>query len=251
MERNVSSLAIVLHSQRYGQLNRRLKLLTVDYGIIDAVSYGAQKSLKSVKAEVFTDGQFFLYYNPVKKDYTLKDVTVLATHDELRESLHTTYTALFFCELLLYVHGGESADEYRLLSQALDHLSSSPEKTDLVLIQFVHQLSDLVGLRTDFSRCPICDRPYGSKEIASFSTTLLAHCCEQCASLDAELLLPPGARRYLEVTSCMGFEQSLMVPLSDTATQRIKRYLLRYAQVISNRALKTLATPLLWEAARD
>ncbi len=96
MERNVSSLAIVLHSQRYGQLNRRLKLLTVDFGIIDVLSYGAQKSLKSVKAEVFTDGQFFLYYNPVKKDYTLKDVTVLATHDELRESLHPTYAALFF-----------------------------------------------------------------------------------------------------------------------------------------------------------
>lgn len=248
MERNVSSLAIVLHSQRYGQLNRRLKLLTVDFGIIDVLSYGAQKSLKSVKAEVFTDGQFFLYYNPVKKDYTLKDVTVLATHDELRESLHPTYAALFFCELLLQVHGGESTDEYRLLSQALDHLSSMPEKTDLVIIQFVHQLSDLVGLRADYSRCPLCDRPYGRDEMVSFSSTLLAHCCEACASLDADLLLPPGARRYLEVTSSMDFEQSLLVPLSDAATLRIKRYLLRYAQMIGQRMLKTLSSPILWEA---
>ena len=55
MERNVSSLAIVLHSQRYGQLNRRLKLLSVDYGIIDVISYGARKSLKSVNTSAFTD----------------------------------------------------------------------------------------------------------------------------------------------------------------------------------------------------
>ncbi|MCK9347991.1 MAG: DNA repair protein RecO, partial [Sphaerochaeta sp.] len=81
-----------------------------------------------------------------------------------------------------------------------------------------------------------------------FSTSLLAHCCEACASLDADLLLPPGARRYLEVTSSMDFEQSLLVPLSDAATLRIKRYLLRYAQMIGQRMLKTLSSPILWEA---
>ncbi len=249
MERNISSLGIVLHSQRYGQQNRRLKLLTVDFGLIDVVSYGAQKSVKSVKAEVFTDAQFFLYYNPVKKDYTLKDVHVVSTHEELRQDLHKTYAAIFFCELIIKMHGGESSEEYRLLSQALDFLTGSDAETDRVIIQFVHHFSDLVGLRTDFSRCPICERTYEQNEVVSFSSTLLAHCCSNCASLDANLLLPPGARKYLMVTSPMSFEQSLEVPLSSAATLRIKRYELQYAQMISGRMLKTLASPLLWDEA--
>ncbi|MGE4584178.1 MAG: DNA repair protein RecO [Sphaerochaeta sp.] len=245
MERNVSSLAIVLHSQRYGQLNRRLKLLSVDFGIIDVVSYGARKSLKSIKAEAFSDGQFFLYYNPVKKDYTLKDVQIIATHDELRSELDLTYSALLFCELILKTHGGESAKEYQLLSQALDFLVSDPDKMDRIIIQFIHQLSDLLGLRGDYERCPLCERPYGEREVLSFSTALNAPCCSDCGSLDASLLLLPGSRRYLSLTSSMSFAQSLEVPLSPTATARIKQYLLSYAQIITGGALKTLAGDIL------
>ena len=195
MERNVSSLAIVLHSQRYGQLNRRLKLLSVDFGIIDVVSYGARKSLKSVKAEVFSDGQFFLYYNPVKKDYA-QDAQI-ATHDI--EDLVSTYSALFFCELLLRTNGGESAGEYQLLSTALDLLSGLPLYTDRILIQFIHRLTDLLGLRTDLTSCPICERAYGPQEVISFSSSLSCPCCSRCASLESNMLLPPGARRYLVV----------------------------------------------------
>lgn len=249
MERNVSSLAIVLHSQRHGQLNRRLKLLSVDFGIIDVISYGARKSLKSVKAEVFTDAQFFLYYNPVKKDYTLKDAQVVATHDDIRDDLSRTYCALFFCELLLKTNGGESAGEYQLLSTALDMLTAFPKRTDQILIQFVHRVTDLLGLRTDLTSCPICERVYGEKEILSFSSSLSCPCCSACASLDSGMLLPPGARRYLVLTSKLGYEESVLVPLSPTATQRIKNYLLRYAQIITGGTLKTLSAGILQEGA--
>ena len=33
MERNITTLGIVLHSRRWGQTNRRLKLLSVDLGM--------------------------------------------------------------------------------------------------------------------------------------------------------------------------------------------------------------------------
>jgi len=249
MERNVSSLAIVLHSQRYGQLNRRLKLLSVDYGIIDVISYGARKSLKSVKAEVFTDAQFFLYYNPVKKDYTLKDAEVVATHDDIRDDLVRTYCALLFCELVLKTNGGESAGEYQLLSTALDLLSEAPLYSDRILIQFIHRLTDLLGLRTDLSSCPICEREYGQQEVLSFSSALSCPCCSECASLESNMLLPPGARRYLVATSPMGYEKSVQVQLSPTATSRIKNYLLRYAQIITGGTLKTLSAGILQGAA--
>lgn len=247
MERNVSSLAIVLHSQRYGQHNRRLKLLSVDFGIIDVVSYGAQKAHKSVKAEVFTDGRFFLYYNPVKKDYTLKDLQVIATHQELRQDLQKTYSALFFSELILKTSGGDSPSTYRLLSHALDAMVAYPSLSDRILIQFIHQMIDILGLRTDYKNCPICERLYEEQEILSFSSLLNSPCCQACSSLDATLFLPPGARRYLRTTMVLDFSQSIQVPLSPTATLRIKRYLLEYSRLICGAQLKTLSSEILWQ----
>lgn len=245
MERNVSSLAIVVHSQRYGQLHRKLKLLTVDFGLIDVVSYGARKSVKAVKAEVFVDGQFFLYYNPVKKSYTLSDIQVIATHDEIRADLGSTYAALFFCEMIMKTHGGDSLQQYDLMSKALDMLVSHRTLANQILIQFVWKLIAICGLQSGLERCPICDRLYGSTEILSFNAQLSAPCCNDCATLDSAMMLPPGARRYLAVTASMDFVSAVFVALSDTATLRIKNYLLRYAAIISGGALKTLNGGLL------
>jgi DNA repair protein RecO (recombination protein O) len=245
MERNVSSLAIVVHSQRYGQLHRKLKLLSVDYGLIDVISYGARKSVKSVKAEVFLDGQFFLYFNPVKKTYTLSDVQVIATHDEIRSDLGATYAALFFCEMVTRTNGGDGARQYDLLSRALDMLVSDRPSANRILIQFIWKLIDLCGLRASLDRCPICDRVYADNEILSFNAQLSAPCCSECATLDAAMRLPPGARRYLNLTASMDFVPAVSVELSETATARIKNYLLRYAAIVVGGELKTLSQGVL------
>jgi DNA repair protein RecO (recombination protein O) len=247
MERNISSLAIVLHSQRWGQINRRLTLLSVDYGLIGVVSYGAQKSRKAIKAEVFTDGQFFLYHNPVRGDYTLKDMQAISTHEELRDDLLLTWIGLFCCEMILKTHGGESVGEYQLLSRTLDLLSAQEHDPERVLIQFIHRLSGLLGVQGDLSRCPVCDRLYGPDEVICFSTTLVTQCCRECATVDGQLLLPPGARRYLSVTAEMDLGEAVGVELNPSAQARIKNYLLRYARLISLRELKTLDSEILWK----
>ncbi len=245
MERNITTLGIVLHSQRWGQANRRLKVLSVDLGIIDVVSYGAQKSHKAVKAEVFCDGHFFLYHNPVKGDYTLKDLKSIAGHEELREDLALNYTGLFFCEILLKVHGAESGREYALLSKALDLLTFAAERRALILIQYIHRLSDVLGIRVSLDRCPCCDRLYDTDEIVYFSSVFGSQCCEQCANLERTLILPPGARRYLTVTMAMEFEEAVGVDLNEAALKRIKAYMLGYAQYFCPSQLATLASGLL------
>lgn len=245
MERNITTLAIVLHSRRWGQTNRRLRLLSVDLGIIDVVNYGAQKSLKAVKAEVFCDGHFFLYHNPVKGDYTLKDLTPIADHREIRDELALNYTGLFFCELISKTAGGESAAEYTLLSKALDLLSLHPERRELTLIQFVHQLSGVLGVQVELDHCPSCMRTYGDDEIVYFSSTLGSQCCQECANLERSLILPPGARRYLTVTREMDLDEAVMVDLNEAALTRIKHYMLRYAQYLCPSQLESAASGLL------
>lgn len=241
MERNISSRAIVLHSQKQNQMNRRLTLLSVDLGLIEAISYGSAKSMRAPKAEVFTNATVYLYYNPVRNHYTLKDVAVIESNEHLRSDIALTYRGLFMAELIMKTHGGESALEYELIGQGLTLLKSA--NPDWVLIQFVLRLAELIGLHTDYERCPVCARVYTADEVLYFNTNLLSSCCSQCGSKD--LILPPGARRYVKLTATLDYVDSLSVPLSEQATARIKAYVLAYARLLAQAPLKTLQSGLL------
>jgi hypothetical protein len=107
MERNVITQGIVLSSVRSGTVDRTLRILSEDLGVIDVRNYGARKANKAVKAEVSTEGTFYLYVNPVKHSYTLTDIAIRSMHETLRQDLSTTYTALFFSEFILKTNGGD------------------------------------------------------------------------------------------------------------------------------------------------
>ncbi|NLZ76383.1 MAG: DNA repair protein RecO [Spirochaetales bacterium] len=241
MERNVSSRAIVVHSRKHGRMNRRLTLLTVDFGLIEAISYGSAKSMRAPKANVFTNATVYLYHNPVRDHYTLKDVAVIESNEHLRSEIGLTYRGLFMTELVMKTHGGESALEYELLGRGLRLLEGGVP--DRVLIQFVLRLARILGVHTDYEACPVCYRGYRDDETLRFATDLLSPCCRECG--DADLFLPPGARRYVKLTSALEYEESLNVPLSESATIRIKGYALSYARLLAQGPLKTLQSGLL------
>jgi DNA repair protein RecO (recombination protein O) len=49
MERNITTLAIVLQVVRWGELHRKVSLLTPELGIIDVLVYGARKGRQAGK----------------------------------------------------------------------------------------------------------------------------------------------------------------------------------------------------------
>lgn len=85
MDRNTSTKAIVLNSRRSGDCDRRLSLLSEDLGLIEVTSYGARKGRKSGMAEICAEGTFFLYFNPVRQQYSLKDLLLESAHETLRD----------------------------------------------------------------------------------------------------------------------------------------------------------------------
>jgi DNA repair protein RecO (recombination protein O) len=244
MERELAKKGIVLRSQRTGSVNRLLSVLTEE-GVIFVVSYGAAKGKKSVKAELCAEGTFFLYYNPVRKQYSLRDLALESDHETLRDELYRNYVSLFFCEVALKMNGGDGKGFLSLLSSALFLLEKKGIPPSNVLIQYIWNLIDLCGLRPDLSACPVCDRAYGEKEILGFSTQLTAPCCLNCATVKDDMLLPPGARRYLALTASMDVVRAVEVPLNPEARTRIKRYLLRYAALLSGGKLRTLEGGIL------
>ncbi|MCI2096876.1 MAG: DNA repair protein RecO [Sphaerochaeta sp.] len=244
MERNVITQGIVLSSVRSGTVDRTLRILSEDLGVIDVRNYGARKANKAVKAEVSTEGTFYLYVNPVKHSYTLTDIAIRSMHETLRQDLSTTYTALFFSEFILKTNGGDWVATYQLLSQALGALEDPVVNKVQCVIQFIWAMIGILGLRPDLDRCPVCDSPYGQDEILGFSWQLTAPCCLKCATVKDDMLLPPGARRYLSVTAPMPFGSAVHVDLNPGTRERIKRYMLRYAVLVAGE-LKTLDGPVL------
>ncbi len=246
MERNIATKAIVLSSERSGNADRRLRLLSEELGIIHVTSFGARKSNKTVKAGFLADGTFFLYHNPVKNSYTLSDADIGSSHTAILEDLDADYTAMCFSELLIRTNGGDQQATYRLLKGSLAALETQVVSKSQVLIQFIWNLIDVLGMRPDLTCCPSCGRTYTENEILGFSYPLTAPCCQSCATVDSSMLLPPGARRYLAFTSSLSFGQAVTVALSSTARLRIKRYLFRYVtMILGGRPLKTLEGSIL------
>ncbi len=244
MERNITTLAVVLQSRRWGELHRKVTLLTPELGIIDVLVYGARKGRQAGKTERFLTGRFFLYYNPVRQEYSLVDVEPLTSHEALGEDIRRIWAASFCVELAIRTGGGESLLMFLLLTQALDLLSDGTI-VDRVLIQYVWKLLHIAGNAADLDSCPVCDRTYEPTEILGFSMSLLAPCCRGCAGESDEMILPPGARRYLALTEKMEIADAVSVELSEAAQQRIKTYMLRYASLFAGGGLKTLSAGVL------
>lgn len=249
MERNLTISAVVLRSRRWGDLHRMVTLASAELGIIDALAYGARKGKLAGRIGLFLIGVFFLYHNPIRGDYTIVDVEPAVAAEHIRADLRRMYIASFMAELVLKMHGGDSQALYDLISHSFALLDAQATGTaDTVLIQFIWRLIDISGLEPDLVACPICERLYGAEEALSFNTAMHAPCCTVCADVDVangEMALGPGARRYLLYTAGIPLGEAVGVQLSETATERIRLYMLRYAAIIADGVLKSLGGSLL------
>jgi len=249
MERNITVTAVVLRSRRWGDLNRRLTLITPELGVIEALAYGARKGKLAGRIEVFLHGRFYLYHNPVRGDYSIVDVEPLDMADHIRGDLGCMYAASFMSELVMKMDGGDFSAMYALLSETLRLLDEGgKEVLDRLIIQFIWQMIGISGLAPDLLVCPICDRIYTEDEMLDFNIAIHAPCCSACSDVDVqsrEMALGSGARRYLVYTSGMPIADAVQVTLNTVASTRIKRYMLKYASITAGGDLKTLAVNLL------
>ena len=222
MDRDSKGLAIVIRSTAIRENDRLLTLFSPSLGFVSAVSYGARKSIKGVKAPLYTEGTFSLEKG--RRGMTLKDVDVISTHDYIAEDLDRTQAAMLFSDLVLT---GRSAEPelYSLYASALDALEDTA--FEKVAVQFIVHFLAIEGLSGDYVSCPVCGRPYGSTEILGFSASEGVAVCHDCDTMDGALLLPPNARAYLRRSLEMDLPASLSLGVSSEQEHRIFRYLLR------------------------
>ena len=250
MERSLTSEAIVLTHKRWGDLHRLVTALSPELGVFDAVAYGARKGKLAGGIEPGTIGTLYLYHNRQRKEYSLVDVDPEHTMERIHDDLPRLYTAHAMIEMALRMHGGDFVLLYQVLGSALILLQDSVSDPRLILIQFVWRFIQVMGLQSDLHACPGCSTDYSDDEILSFSTQLHSPCCSRCADVAQEELayaLGPGGRRYLVFTRDLTFQEALSVRLSETAADRMVRYMIQYAVTILGGPLRTLSGGVLME----
>lgn len=242
MDRSVKTQAIVIRTARYGELHKIVTLLSPDLGIVSAVVYGGRKGKRTALAPLFSVGTFQLYNNPVKKEYSIEEGVLSFVPTSIADDLESTYTASLMCELVMKTPSDDPQPVFGLLKAALHHLESSSLEephSKRALIAFVWKLLQISGLAPDLEYCPSCDRRYEEDETLSFSSSILAPACRDCGDSE-ELVLPPGARRYLRYTQGMEYEDAVGVKLNPAAEARVLNYMTKWIRLHVNAPIKTL-----------
>ena len=239
MERNIQTQAIVLAVRKYGELHKSVTLLCPELGLVDAIIYGGRKGKKTALAPLFSISDMQLYYNPVKKEYSIVEAVSSFIPSSISEDLGSTYAAAFFCEIITKAPSDDSNQTFLLLRDALVTLDNAPTLRKRIIISFIWQLMHIAGTAPNLGFCPSCDKVYGQDEVLYFSSSLSSPCCKSCSD-NQNLILPPGARRYLSFTSEKNFLDSVEVELNPAAEERIISYMLKWASIFAQTNLKTL-----------
>ena len=239
MERNIRTQAVVLSVRKYGELHKAVTLLSRDLGLIDAIIYGGRKGRKTALAPLFSVNDALLYFNPVKKEYSVVEAAGTFIPNAITQDLALTYTASFFCEIIARAASDESERAFDLLCASLEKLEKNPELRKRITISFIWKLMQISGTAPDLSACPVCERELSDDETLLFSTSLNAPCCKSCSDSDS-LVLMPGSRRYLRYSMPMELDQAVGIVLNPAAENRILSYMLRWAQLFSQTGLRTL-----------
>lgn len=224
MDRDSKSLAIVVKTIKVRENDRLITLLSPDRGLFDVYVYGARKSVKSVKAPLYTEGVFSLYQKGEGGKISLKDIDVISTHDGISESLDATVAASLFSELVIKGMAHD-ASVYKLYAEALDALES--DSIDKVVAVFILSYLSMSGLSGDYQHCPSCQRKYNEVETLGFSAPMGVAVCPECDTMNGELILPKNARLYAARVLELSFKDAIQLNIGQEQVKRIAGYLKR------------------------
>ena len=237
MERMSKGLAIAIRSEKRKDSDRMLTLLSPDMGLVKVISYGARKSIRALKAPLYTEGIFALERIGQSDFWTIKDVDVISTHERISETLESSMAAALFSEIVITSRSFGPA-VYQTYCKALDLLESFGAEASA--IAFFVAFLPLTGFIGDWEKCPVCGNEYTDDEILGFSASEGVPVCHRCDTMSEALILPPNARHYIKRVQEVGMEEAMELGISDMQRHRIFRYFLRLLKLSYPGKLKSL-----------
>ncbi len=242
----VATPALVLHSFKYGETSKIVRLSTRDFGVLSAIAKGASrpKSKFGAQLQVLSDGVAQLYMKPTRDLQTLAGFEVAAARGELGRDLRRYAAAVALAELVLRFSPEEpDPDAYDRLVYELDRLTVAPaDELDATALAALWGVVRTLGFAPSIDGCARDGRPL-PVGTCGFSVQDGGFVCNPCAALVNTSRLTAGDRATLEqfVTG-----NSDVPPLSSRHAAAHRRLFSRFVQrhVAEGRELKALT---FWE----
>jgi DNA repair protein RecO (recombination protein O) len=241
MIRSHAYTALTLRVRPSGE-NREAVFLTAEDGLVRATLFGGPKSKLRSYVAPFNSGTLWIYRDPVKDTRKVSDFDVRSWRPGLRELYERSDTASALSAAVLKGQGGggEWREALAMAEKSLDALETADEETcERILIHFLWNWGNHLGLRPDPEHCASCNRTINDAEVLWFirGEGLLCKSCAQRRGEDTPgeggaFVLGPGARRWL----------SAVEAVEPTALNRIS------LDQASAREAKILAAGILEEA---
>ena len=182
--------------------------MSAEAGLIRAAVFGGPKSRLRSYASPFHSGQAWIYHDPVKDTRKLADFDVRSWRPGIRESYERAMACEAVAETVLASHGGGGnwGGSLALAEATLDALAEADgDACPRVLLWFLWQWADFLGLRPEFAQCSVCGRPAGEGGSLWFSPREGGMLCGACSGEIARggagqglVEAGPGCRLWLE-----------------------------------------------------
>ncbi|MBI4419850.1 MAG: DNA repair protein RecO [Gemmatimonadetes bacterium] len=244
----VSTPAIVLHSIKYGDTSKIVRLLTPDHGVQSAIAKGAfrPKSQFGARLQFLSQGTAQLYLKQSRDLQTLGGFDLTAQREGLARDLQRYAAASALAELVLRLSPQERHPEiFDLLADSLDRLERVPDASvPSVSLAAMWSMISALGFTPAVDRCARDGRalPGGA---ARFSVTDGGLLCTACASGTQTSRLPAEDRAALEGLVAGNPDVGPLTPRRAAAHRRLfARFVRRHAA--EEQELKALE---FWESA--
>lgn len=159
----IQTQAIVLQIRPWSQTSHMVTWLTPDYGKITTSVKGAvrPKSAFLGQYDLFYTCDLLFYKRERGGVHAIRECTPIRFREALRHAWRQTAAAAYLVDLTAQATAShqETADIFALLTQALDTLTAGTCLPKNVILWYETHLLRLLGIKPDFTLCPLCHTP--------------------------------------------------------------------------------------------
>jgi len=236
-------LGLVLSAAPVGEYDKRLVILTKEYGKIAAFAKGARKpnSVLIACSQPFVFGKFSIYQG--RTSYTVVSAEVQNYFEELRKDLEAAYYGFYFCELAEYLtrENVESVGMLKLLYQTLRVLTV--KKIPVELVRYIYELKifALNGESLQVFECINCGKKTKDfKEDARISIRRGGLVCESCMDKGDLETLNSSTVYTMQYIVATPVEKLYTFTVRSFVLKELERVLKKYFQTYVNHPFKSL-----------
>ncbi|PKM52375.1 MAG: DNA repair protein RecO [Firmicutes bacterium HGW-Firmicutes-7] len=239
MGAEIVTKALVLHEMPISDYDKRLILLTKDYGKITTFAKGAKKSNSKLLAgsQIFCYGDFHIYKG--RNTYNINQVSLIEPFYNLRKNIDALTYGLYILEFVEFISVENNADHeiMKLVLKTLKQLELGHISLALIIKIFELKAMSYMGLSPWVKNCILCN---STENLNYFSSKDGGVLCNECRTGKNTILINKGTKYTLEYILEYPIEQLFRFELDGVIFDQFKLVMEQFIEYNLNKKFKAL-----------